>query len=65
MLSEFGASYTFALGAALVWAQLPAQICRRTACGENTACASEWLSEPLLKSDVEWDGYNPVFTDHG
>ena len=62
MLTESGASYTFALGVALIWAQLLKYA--HSVFTQKYSSASEWMSEPLVKSDVEWDGCNPFFTDH-
>lgn len=62
MLTESGASYTFALGVALIWAQLLKYA--HSVFTQKCSSASEWMSEPLVKSDVEWDGCNPFFTDH-
>ena len=61
MLSESGASYTFALGVALIWAQLLKYA--HSVWRQKYGSASEWLGEPLVKSDVEWDGFNPFLTD--
>ena len=61
MLSESGASYTFALWVAVIWAQLLKYAHRVWT--RKYGSALEWLGEPLVKSDVEWDGFNPFLTD--